>query len=1112
MQLDISRATPFLDPKSFPYGKISNALPEEEFAAVADKLVKTDTLLEAFAGEAVDIGAGAAADAALAAGAAALGPVAVAVAVLVILPLVIFHFLDESAEELQAEIQQEQQQHQQEVQKLQNDILKAKEDLANYDSMVELINRKSELQQRKRGGDKHRREEEEEERKKKRKSYFGCVERIECLERKEPLSKEPEVKAVQSLDMVETQPTSAAQPSTADTAPAISTLQANKSDVYGYEIRMSCAAQEDITEPGLLSLLRDDKTTFQDITKYGLDIWLCSCFVHEIPKGCDIGSSLSFEMNQNDLQVSKGNFPVKSGSIFEDGTSMIEIYSATLGWTREELVHTSHNAHGYDGMISGLTNGIDPKFEAVFDRLDGALERGENAIHYSLARLMEGSKPLVNKQIATKAMKQSASAMMLKGDNKIHYTAAEVSKLLQSKSKDPQATTLVVADIGQGACQLIANENGGLFISDFGYGRGPEDVMYRVNEMFEWDLRIPVVLSHWDRDHYGIALSYLARDALDKGRTDRVLPWKRTWIVPQLITGILARRLRDLIKNSGGTLVEFPLEESDVRWGNITISNCNAISTSKIDKNNNGALAFWYGNRSDGFTLYPGDANYEAIRIPKDAKDRINVLIATHHGSLRSIKSAGKGTGSTIPTAAKSPITTVYTGEKKSKFNKVDVGITMFSYGAGNSYNHSVDSVRDYYGFKDYRMLLATADLETGNVDDGVCYWLATTPSENSNLVAQIPPDATDDTERRFKITGKFSSTQLEPEQAAGTVVNNEQERQFDSEIALTSENLSNYRIQSEGKTLRYQIFATKIKITAPFRVNCDQDYPIAVILQCRDIEVQFSDSSNTLVTFDVQSGPDWEGPAEAGKEGRTGKAAFAGGYLDLRVAGDWLLKGKNSKELFSSINISNTSHCSVAIEYTNGQGGQGQQGGRGGKGADGVNGIDDTSRNVKGKRAGNGGMGSKGAKGGPGGEPSWIPASRILATKEKIKRPSAEVTFVHKKDAFGVSGKGGLGISPQYLPHDEVCADRRYVGGQGGPGGVGGLDGLRYNTDGSIDHQNSNRRQAPGLKGTSGLRGKDWEGNRNYADPIIQVKDNAIETQRLLLVPEYWIDRIRPK
>jgi hypothetical protein len=89
------------------------------------------------------------------------------------------------------------------------------------------------------------------------------VERIECLERKEPLSKEPEVEAVQSLNMVETQPTSAAQPSTADNAPAISTLQANKSGVYGYEIRMSCVAREDMTEPGLLSLLRDEKTTFK---------------------------------------------------------------------------------------------------------------------------------------------------------------------------------------------------------------------------------------------------------------------------------------------------------------------------------------------------------------------------------------------------------------------------------------------------------------------------------------------------------------------------------------------------------------------------------------------------------------------------------------------------------------------------------------------------------------------------------------------------------------------------------------------------------------------------------------------------------------------------------
>jgi hypothetical protein len=140
-------------------------------------------------------------------------------------------------------------------------------------------------------------------------------------------------------------------------------------------------------------------------------------------------------MNQNKLQESKGNFPVEPGSmLFEDGTSMIEIYRATFGWTRGELVHTSHNVHGYDGMISGVTVGIDSKFEAVFDRLDGALERGKNAIHYSLAGLTDGSKPLVNKEIATKAMKQSASAMKLKGDKKKDYTAAEVSELLQSKS------------------------------------------------------------------------------------------------------------------------------------------------------------------------------------------------------------------------------------------------------------------------------------------------------------------------------------------------------------------------------------------------------------------------------------------------------------------------------------------------------------------------------------------------------------------------------------------------------------------------------------------------------------------------------------------------------
>ncbi|KAI3317866.1 hypothetical protein HD806DRAFT_540871 [Xylariaceae sp. AK1471] len=89
--------------------------------------------------------------------------------------------------------------------------------------------------------------------------------------------------------------------------------------------------------------------------------------------------------------------------------------------------------------------------------------------------------------------------------------------------------------------------------------------------------------------------------------------------------------------------------------------------------------------------------------------------------------------------------------------------------------------------------------------------------------------------------------------------------------IVLTSNGLYNHGINVYGATERYNALTEKLRITAPLKVACDQNFSSPVVLQCKHLEVQFTDASKTLILFDVASGLDWEGLTAAGGEGGQG-------------------------------------------------------------------------------------------------------------------------------------------------------------------------------------------------------------------------------------------------
>ena len=188
----------------------------------------------------------------------------------------------------------------------------------------------------------------------------------------------------------------------------------------------------------------------------------------------------------------------------------------------------------------------------------------------------------------------------------------------------------------------------------------------------------------------------------------------------------------------------------------------------------------------------------------------------------------------------------------------------------------------------------------------------------------------------------------------------------------------------SYDQVTQYQVVAGELTIqNAPLTVKCAEDFAVPVLIQCQHIEVQ--SDSGVMVCFDVGYGDAWPGPAEAGETGAAGSAARNGGYLDIRVVGNWKVKSQGTV-VFDSHTPSTSRSTTLQVQYINGKGGDGQQGGRGKVGQDGQNGTNDSDGGrTRGKPAQTGAYGGFGAKGGNGGSPASFPASYVTGTKSKM-------------------------------------------------------------------------------------------------------------------------------
>jgi hypothetical protein len=220
----------------------------------------------------------------------------------------------------------------------------------------------------------------------------------------------------------------------------------------------------------------------------------------------------------------------------------------------------------------------------------------------------------------------------------------DLSEALSMEYLPPKENIFVCAfDVGQGSCAaLISIPPQPYIYFDFGGGVGQNAHTYPKNLRFCFTNYPPVILSHWDMDHWISA--YRHKEALDL-----------KWIVPRQHVGPTHLKFA-LDLNAKKNLLIWPktLTMLPLEWGTVM------KLPPHRDRNHAGLIVVVSVNK--GNVLCPGDARYSLI--PKSMMTNLVGLLATHHG--------GNYRADRPPNA--------------SCGNRV-----IFSFGKGNTYHHPSD-------------------------------------------------------------------------------------------------------------------------------------------------------------------------------------------------------------------------------------------------------------------------------------------------------------------------------------------------------------------------------------------------------------------------------------
>ncbi len=217
--------------------------------------------------------------------------------------------------------------------------------------------------------------------------------------------------------------------------------------------------------------------------------------------------------------------------------------------------------------------------------------------------------------------------------------------------RSDEATAAAVYDVGQGACNALICRDRPVMYFDLGGGVAWNAHTYpSALTKLCFTSRPPIVLSHWDHDHW--ATAQRDPEALDQ-----------TWVVPRQGNMLLSSHLTflaQLLRGNGSVLV-WPETLPKVTAGSIT------IERSTGNSRNDSGLAMTFRNREQDqeSMLFPADSCYDCL--PVASAQAFTSLVASHHG-----------------------------GRTKSTFVPASDGAAhgrlVFSVGPGNTYKHPLAS------------------------------------------------------------------------------------------------------------------------------------------------------------------------------------------------------------------------------------------------------------------------------------------------------------------------------------------------------------------------------------------------------------------------------------
>lgn len=178
---------------------------------------------------------------------------------------------------------------------------------------------------------------------------------------------------------------------------------------------------------------------------------------------------------------------------------------------------------------------------------------------------------------------------------------------------------LVCFDIGQGSASALTCSHGlPLYYYDVGRGSGRNAPTAPSKVDFCTCEQPPVILSHWDTDHWAGAVGHAGLH-------------RRVWVVPRQKISTTHVLLANDILNAGGAILVVPAGTPPMRWTNgsqmFDLQRCTGTS----GRNSTGLALVVTDLQSGRAFVLTGDAPYDCI--PQQPPFDIAALVAPHHGA-----------------------------------------------------------------------------------------------------------------------------------------------------------------------------------------------------------------------------------------------------------------------------------------------------------------------------------------------------------------------------------------------------------------------------------------------------------------------------------------------